>query len=322
MRAPDPVRRWRNAIGALVAAAVLLAGCAAGGSPTASVGPGASVLPGPSIAPGASLDPGDLRLELVDRFGPRWYCDPDLYPIARPSYDEGATAIQRFPEMQAEGVIFNAIVRHLGLAGTTTFTAAQKLAIYRQWKVLASLALDPVGDGSYRFDYVTQPVGGSSYGVETKGTIDSSGTIRIDATASAGTPNCPICLARGTRIDGPNGPIAVERLSLGDRVWTLDQAGHRVLGAVIAIGSTVAPGNHRVIHLVLADGRSVTASPGHPLADGRRLGNLRIGDLVDRSAVVELDSLPYGGGETFDLVVSGPTGAYLSDGIPLGTTLR
>jgi AraC-like DNA-binding protein len=35
-----------------------------------------------------------------------------------------------------------------------------------------------------------------------------------------------------------------------------------------------------------------------------------------------LDLLPYSSGETFDLVASGPTGAYLAGGIALGTTLR
>jgi hypothetical protein len=152
--------------------------------------------------------------------------------------------------------------------------------------------------------------------------IDADGTIRTEATASAGAPNCPICLARGTAIDTPAGPVAVDRLRLGALVWTLDRAGHRGAATVIALGSTRAAADHRVIHIVLADGRSVTASPGHPLADGRRLGSLRIGDVVDGSRVVGATSEPYGGGETFDLVVSGPTGIYLSGGIPLGSTLR
>jgi hypothetical protein len=30
----------------------------------------------------------------------------------------------------------------------------------------------------------------------------------------------------------------------------------------------------------------------------------------------------YDGARTFDLVVSGPTGIYLVDGIPMGSTLR
>jgi len=305
-------------VGIAVLVAILLAGCAGG----SGASPDPSVVPGPSASPGASLDAGDLRVILLDQFGPRWYCDPDQYPIARESFDEGATAVARFADMQAEGVVFGAVVRHLGLQGTTTFSDAQKLDIYRLWKVLVSISLDPTGSGAYRFDYVAQPVGGASLGTETTGTIDGTGTITIQATASAGSPMCPICLARGTRIDTPTGSIAVERLALGDRIWTLDLAGHRVAGIVIALGSTLAPASHRVIDLVLADGRSVTASPGHPLADGRPLGTLRIGDVVEGSRVVGLTSLPYGGGETFDLVVSGPTGIYLSDGIPLGSTLR
>ncbi len=301
----------------LIVLAALLAGCGLGGVG----GPGPTTVPGPSIQPGATLDPGDLRLRLIDRFGPRWYCDPDVYPISRAT-DEATIALQRFPDMQAEGVVFGAVVRHLGLAGVTSFSDAQKLALYQLWKVAVSIALDPLGGGRYRFDYLARPPAGGSLGTETAGTIDSSGAISIESTASAGAPMCPICLARGTPIDTPAGPIAVERLLLGERVWTLDLAGRRVAGVVIALGSTVAPPDHRVIRLVLADGRAVTASLGHPLADGRRLGDLRVGDVVEGSLVVSVDSLPYGGGETFDLVVSGPTGIYLSDGIPLGSTLR
>lgn len=75
------------------------------------------------------------------------------------------------------------------------------------------------------------------------------------------------------------------------------------------------------IHLVLADGRSVTASPGHPLADGRLLGDLRPGDVVDGSQVARADLVPYAGEATFDIVVSGATGTYFIDGIALGSTL-
>jgi hypothetical protein len=73
---------------------------------------------------------------------------------------------------------------------------------------------------------------------------------------------------------------------------------------------------------VLDDGRTVSASPGHPLADGRLLGDLRVGDMVDGSRVIAADLVPYMGGETFDIVASGPTGIYLADGIAMGSTLR
>lgn len=311
------LRRARSSIAVLVLAA-LLGGCSAGATSSAS----SSTIPAPSASPGPTLGAGDLRLILVDTFGPRWYCDPDYYPLARPGFEEGQAAIERFPEIKADAALFSAIVRHLGYDLGGSYSDAQKLEIYRLWKVLASISLDPAGNSSYRFDYVAQPPAGGQFGTETTGTIDAAGTIHAEATASVGAPNCPICLTRRTMIDTPLGAIAVERLRLGARVWTLDRSGRRIEASVIALGSTRAPAGHRVIRLVLADGRSVTASPGHPLADGRQLGVLRVGDQVDGSPVIGLTSLPYGGGETFDLVVSGPTGIYLSDGIPLGSTLR
>jgi len=32
--------------------------------------------------PGPAATAGQLRLRLIDQLGPRWYCDPDEYPIA------------------------------------------------------------------------------------------------------------------------------------------------------------------------------------------------------------------------------------------------
>ena len=301
---------------ALCLALLLLAGCAAAGGAS----PSPTILLGPSTSPGAALDAGDLRVLLSDRLGPRWYCDPDEYPIAH--RDERSNAVDAFPRMQEERVVFDAALRRLGLDPSTDFTTDQKVSIHRLWKVAISIPFDPIGGGAYRFDYSALPVGGASEGVRTTGTIDAQGTITVESRAPTGAPTCPICLARGTRIDTPGGPVPVEDLALGDPVWTLDGSGQRIAGVVIALGSTVAPADHHVIRLTLADGRSVTASPGHPLADGRPLGTLRVGDAVDGSVVAGLESLAYAGGETFDLVASGPTGIYLSDGIPLGTTLR
>lgn len=143
----------------------------------------------------------------------------------------------------------------------------------------------------------------------------------IEQQVAAGEPICPICLARGTAIDTPDGSIPVERVRVGDRVWTLDADGRRVVGTVLALGSATAPRDHTVIRLNLADGRSVTASPGHPLADGRRLDDLRVGDQVDGSRVATLAREAYGFSATFDLVVSGATGTYYVDGIPMGSTI-
>jgi hypothetical protein len=153
------------------------------------------------------------------------------------------------------------------------------------------------------------------------GIVSPDGSMVIEQQAAAGEPMCPICLARGTLIDTPTGRIAVQDLRLGDPIWTLDAGGRRVAGTVIALGSMAAPANHHVIRLTLADGRSVTASPGHPLADGRTFGALKLGDDVDGSPITGLVSVPYSGRETFDLVASGSTGIYFSDGVPLRSTL-
>jgi hypothetical protein len=262
----------------------------------------------------------ELKLALIDGFGPLWYCDPDLYPIER--QDEMDAARERWAEVVADTEAFEAIAAKLNLDPGADLTDAQTLDVYRAWKVLNAIALDPVGNDTYRFDYLAQPRAGATEGTRTAGTISATGEVTVEQQAAAGEPICPICLSRGTLIEAPGGPLPVEGLRIGDPVWTLDEHGQRVRGTVIAVGSTAAPAGHRVVRLVLADGRTVTASPGHPLGDGRRLGDLRAGDAVDGSIVVSASLVAYDDARTYDLVVSGPTGIYLVDGIPMGSTLR
>jgi hypothetical protein len=308
---------------ALLAALLLVAACSPGGSPAPTPGgspaptPGGTILPGPSG--GTAITAADLRLFLIERFGPRWYCDPDEYPVAHGTEQE--RAIERYPEMVVEHELFSEIAERLVIDPKAELTDAQKLAIYRQWKVAVSIELTPVGEGRYRFDYLAQPVGGAAEGIRTAGILDDRGQITIEQQAPAGEPPCPICLARGTLIDTPDGPVPVEQLRLGDPIWTLDGSGRRVAATVVQLGSATAPRDHQVIRLVLADGRTVTASPGHPLADGWLVGDVRVGDTVDGSRVVAADRLPYSFGRTFDLLASGDTGSYFAGGIALGSTI-
>jgi hypothetical protein len=301
---------------ALAAVVFVVAACSSGSGAT----PGPTVVPGPSGA--AAMNAGQLRLLLIERFGERWYCDPDEYPIAHGT--ELERALERFAEMVAEGETYRAVAATLGIDVGHPLADAQKVAIYHVWKVALSIPFDPVGDGRYRFDYLAAPVdpgAPGAQGTRTMGIIAADGSMVIEQRAAAGAPVCPICLARGTRVDTPSGSIAVQDLRLGDAIWTIDGNGGRVRGTVIALGSTTAPADHHVIRVALADGRTVTASPGHPLADGRPLGSLAVGDLVDGSRIASLEVLPYSGGETFDLVASGATGSYFSDGVPLRSTL-
>jgi len=76
-----------------------------------------------------------------------------------------------------------------------------------------------------------------------------------------------------------------------------------------------------MVHLVLADGRELLASPGHRTADGRALGDLQKGDELDGSTITHWALVPYAGERTYDLLPAGPTGRYWANGILLSSTL-
>lgn len=299
-------------------------GIAAGGG-TASSGPGATTVstPGPNPKPTAvasvpPLDRAELRYRLVDELGRPLFCDPDFYPIARS--DEALLAGQHLAAIRADAPTYAAIVAHLEIDSSANPTPDQVLAIYRDWKVLRSIILT-AADGRFGFDYIASTGSSLDAGFHVIGTIDAAGTIAVVARDPSGSPPCPICLAKGTRIATPDGERRVDDLRPGITVWTTDGAGRRVAGRVLIIASTPVPATHQVVHLVLSDARSVDVSPGHRLPDGRRLGDLRPGDPVDGATVTSAELEAYGGGATFDVLPSGGTGTYWANGIQLATTL-
>jgi hypothetical protein len=158
-------------------------------------------------------------------------------------------------------------------------------------------------------------------GSSIKGTIDGNGSIKV-LDKQPGYINCPICLAMGTLIDTPQGAIRVENLKVGDQVWTKNEAGERIVGVILRVGSVRVPATHQVIHLKLSDGRELWASPGHPTADGRRLVDLKPGDIYDGVRVILFEPVRYEGTFTYDLLPSGGTGFYWANGILMGSTLK
>lgn len=292
---------------ALLIAVLLLASC---GAPQPATGP----------TPASPLPTAELKYRVMDTAGRIEFCDPDFYPIART--DERELAQQHIAEIQADPETYAAITRRVG---------TDVLAVYREWKALRALVFAQLTFGSpstkqvYPFSY--RSTGGPSAvpskgsAVQVDGQVDIFGTVEIAKRTPAGPLNCPICLARGTGIATPSGEKRVEDLRVGDVVWTLDDRGARVAAPLVAVGSTPVPASHEVVRLVLDDGRVVLASPGHPTADGRRVGDLVPGDVLDGARVVIAAREPYGGGATFDVLPAGATGAYWANGILLGSTL-
>ncbi len=271
----------------------------------------------------AGLSLPALKFFLVDRYGQPnpdigiFYCDPDQYPVAR---SEEPSAEKALPQITADPAAYSAIVTRLGLpADPNVLTAAQKVEIYRAYKVLNAIRLEPSGDG-YRFDVTyTAPNGAFT---RATGMISTAGQLSDLTETPAQKHGCPICLAAGVLIDTPAGPVAVQDLQPGMWVWSVDVSGRRAAQRVARTGSLPSLPGQEIVRVVLADGRMLSASAGHPLPDGRLLGSLALGERLDGAEVSSIERLPYSGPATYDLLPAGPTGWYWANGILLASTLR
>jgi hypothetical protein len=290
--------------------AVMLAGtaCAKANPPAASPSPS-----GPPLALPA------LKLAVLDAVGGHLsYCDPDLYPIARGTALDNAKA--RLPAIRADREAFEAILAHEGISAQQQFGPDQLIAINDDYKQMQAMQLEPAGNDGYTFSLLVLQAGSATGTLRLTGTVTRSGAVTIGRREAAERPNCPICLAAGVRIATPNGEIPVQELRDGMAVWTTDLGGHRIPGVVVETGHAEAPLGHEVVRLTLADGRTLVASPGHPTADHRLIGELRTGDRYDGSTVTATTLVPYSG-STWDLLPSGPTGTYFANDVLVASTL-
>lgn len=73
--------------------------------------------------------------------------------------------------------------------------------------------------------------------------------------------------------------------------------------------------------MLVEEVREVTASPGHPTAEGRRLGLLRPGERLDGAVITSVQRVSYGGKYVYDLFPAGATGLYWADGVLIGRTI-
>ena len=274
-------------------AIVLLAGC------------GSAQVSGPQQQ---SLTIPDLKFKVADAEGPVRVCGP---PLARPDGDQ-ADADASFARVQADTATYAAILRHEHLTpdpASPTF----RLAVFRAYQTLQAITLAPSGD-SYRFEIPT------TKRTLVSGTIDRFGSITVTGSRPL-LGGCPICLAAGTTISTPDGPIPVSHLRVGMPIWTPAPDGGRQLARVQSVGHVPMPLGHDAVRLALADGRQVTASAGHPTLDGRTLGQLRAGDILDGSRVIAVEIIHLHDSGTYDVLPSGASGAYWANGVLMRSTL-
>lgn len=272
----------------------------------------------PSASPSA-LSEAALKYRVIDQLGRPFFCDPDFYPVARS--DEQTLADAKLADIQKDTSTFAAILAHAHLSPAASYTPEQRLLIYRDWKMLGAVRLEPVGTGFHFSGVFTGSASAPQY-TRIDGSVDSAGGVTVASRAATGAPPCPICLAAGTRIAAPSGAIAVEDLRVGDVVWTRGVRGDRVPAELVAVASTPVPATHVVVRLLLSDGRRVDVSPRHPTVSGREVASLAVGDEYDGVSVTSTERIPYTGTRTFDVLPAGATGIYWANGIALGSTLR
>jgi hypothetical protein len=284
----------------------------------AAVACGSVIVPGPAKG-GSPLSEPLLKFAVMDAVGKPVFCDPDFYPLAREG-GEQASANELYPQIRADAPTYAAIVAHEHLPSGDLTDDAQKLVLYRAWKLLRALLLTETYSGQeFVFEYRVASGGGYDL---VKGNVHVDGAVTVTSRTASGPPVCPICLAASTLIATPSGPVRVTDVRVGAMVWTQAADGSRVAAPVVEVGSMEAPRGHQMVHLVLADGRELLVSSGHPTADGRIAGSLRAGERLDGSTITVWELVPYASGRTYDLLPAGATGHYWANGILMGSTLR
>ena len=136
------------------------------------------------------------------------------------------------------------------------------------------------------------------------------------------TPGAPTCLPSNTLIDTPYGSKTIKDIHKDDIVWTVNFNNKITQASVKQIIRRRVSKNHKMLQLVLTDGRELFVSPGHPNAIGKDLALFKKGDYLDRSYIIKRELLPYNHKYTYDILPGGETGAYFANNILIGSTLK
>jgi hypothetical protein len=253
----------------------------------------------------------DLKFSVIDNAGEPLVCTGWGIP------NERFNPYGKYPQIASDLPTYSAIIRREHLPPTPV-TNDQIVAVYRDWLKLNAVRLEWHGT-TYDFHLFPGPTS-SGLRYEIVGRVDLSGHVS-DVRQGQAMGACPICLDADSAISTPTGPVAVSKIEVGMRVWSVSQNGDPIVALVLKTTSRLAAPGSELVHLALADGRQLTASAPHQIADGRSLGSLRVGDEIQGVAIIATEVVGAGFGHTYDLLPSGDTGEYWANGVLMRSTL-
>ncbi len=237
-------------------------------------------------SPIVKLEQPELRYRLLEHFPYIHYCDAYCIGPCVSDIPDGPRGFAEIQEKDPQTLA--AILGHAGWKGKTEFSDAEKASVYRQYRKLRGAVRLKAAESGYEFELAYVEPGPRGQGFRVMGQITPQGSITVLRKAPAYL-GCPKCLARGTKIETPAGPVAVEDLHVGIMVWTLDLRNERVAAPVAQVSAVPVPPGHRVVHLVMGDGRELWVSPEHPLADGRSVNELQAGNNYSHATVIKAE---------------------------------
>lgn len=137
-------------------------------------------------------------------------------------------------------------------------------------------------------------------------------------TCPLGCQSC-VCASPDTPVATPDGERPIADLQPGDLVYSVH--GGQIAAVPIAEAVHVPAPDHVVVHVTLANGRTLDMSPSHPTADGRTFGELRAGDSLQGEPITSVRAEPFRFAETVDILPASDSGAYFAAGALVGSTL-
>jgi hypothetical protein len=220
------------------------------------------------------------------------------------------------------------------LSNSTTYFAGQKVGVFTILKINPTnvtgyynspYPLARPGPGVFTImhigDALNPTCDGSAPLVITAINYPDSITVSIGKSTGRPIGGCPICLSANSEIKTPNGDVNVKEIKDGMTVWSTDSNGMIIKSKVIKINN-VFVGDTKIVDLQLADGRELFVSPNHPTYDGRKISDLKVGEIYDRSVVKSIELVQYKYQFTYDILPDSQTGDYFANGILVGSTLK